>query len=132
MTGQNSGDGMRNAIAGYLQIPKVQASSCQQKQAECAMSTTSLQSAVLSATFYVNTCVVRGYQPRSTIHIHCISSPHLRISAKEGSLPHAEAAAREVLSLPNYPELTEHQQETIVNAVTRFFSHASVNAEREE
>src|SRR5882724_9399296 len=81
MTGQNSGDGMRNAIAGYLQIPKVQASSCQQKQAECAMSTTSLQSAVLSATFYVNTCVVRGYQPRSTIHIHYISSPHLRISA---------------------------------------------------
>jgi dTDP-4-amino-4,6-dideoxygalactose transaminase len=51
---------------------------------------------------------------------------------KEGSLPHAEAAAREVLSLPNYPELTEDQQQIIVNAVTRFFSHASVNAEREE
>jgi dTDP-4-amino-4,6-dideoxygalactose transaminase len=51
---------------------------------------------------------------------------------KAGSLPHAEAAAREVLSLPNYPELTEDQQQIIVNAVTRFFSHASVNAEREE
>jgi dTDP-4-amino-4,6-dideoxygalactose transaminase len=51
---------------------------------------------------------------------------------KEGSLPHAEAAAREVLSLPNYPELTEDQQQVIVNAVTRFFRHASVNAEKEE
>jgi dTDP-4-amino-4,6-dideoxygalactose transaminase len=51
---------------------------------------------------------------------------------KEGSLPHAEAAAREVLSLPNYPELTEDQQQLIVNAVTRFFSHASVNADKEE
>ena len=40
---------------------------------------------------------------------------------KEGSLPRAEAAAREVLSFPNYPELTEDQQQMIVNAVTRFF-----------
>ena len=51
---------------------------------------------------------------------------------KEGSLPHAEAAAREVLSLPNYPELAEKQQQMIVDAVTRFFNHVSVNAEREE
>ena len=40
---------------------------------------------------------------------------------KEGSLPRAEAAAHEVLSFPNYPELTEDQQQMIVNAVTRFF-----------
>jgi dTDP-4-amino-4,6-dideoxygalactose transaminase len=39
---------------------------------------------------------------------------------KEGSLPHAEAASREVVSLPNYPELTENQQQMIVNAVTEF------------
>jgi dTDP-4-amino-4,6-dideoxygalactose transaminase len=51
---------------------------------------------------------------------------------KEATLPHAEAAAREVLSLPNYPELTEHQQQMIVNAVARFFSHVSVNGEKEE
>lgn len=51
---------------------------------------------------------------------------------KKGSLPNAEAAAREVLSLPIYPELTEDQQQIIVNAVTRFFSHASANAEGKE
>jgi dTDP-4-amino-4,6-dideoxygalactose transaminase len=54
------------------------------------------------------------------------------LAYKEGSLPHAEAAAREVLSLPNYPELTENQQQMIVNGVNRFFSHVSVNAEKEE
>lgn len=51
---------------------------------------------------------------------------------REGSLPHAEAAAREVLSFPNYPELTEDQQEMIVSAVARFFSRVSVNAEKEK
>jgi dTDP-4-amino-4,6-dideoxygalactose transaminase len=47
---------------------------------------------------------------------------------KEGSLPHAEAVAREVLSLPVYPELTEDQQQVIVSAVARFFDHISVSA----
>lgn len=41
---------------------------------------------------------------------------------KEGSLPNAEAAASEVLSFPNYPELQEDQQRMIVNAVARFYS----------
>ncbi|HKD80964.1 MAG TPA: DegT/DnrJ/EryC1/StrS family aminotransferase [Candidatus Angelobacter sp.] len=50
---------------------------------------------------------------------------------KEGSLPHAEAAAREVLSVPNYPELMEDQQQMIVSAVARFFSQGSVILERE-
>ena len=48
----------------------------------------------------------------------------------EGSLPHAEAAAREVLSFPNYPELTEDQQQVIVRAVTRFFSQDFTNLSR--
>ncbi len=39
----------------------------------------------------------------------------------EGSLPHAEAAGREVLSLPMYPELTAAQQEEIVAAVAEFY-----------
>lgn len=40
---------------------------------------------------------------------------------KEGSLPNAEAVAREVLTLPNYPELTEDQQQVIVNAMAQFY-----------
>ncbi len=39
----------------------------------------------------------------------------------EGALPHAEAAGREVLSLPMFPELTEAQQEEIVAAVAEFY-----------
>lgn len=40
---------------------------------------------------------------------------------KEGSLPNAEAVAREVLTLPNYPDLTEDQQQVIVNAMAQFY-----------
>ncbi|MEI2690181.1 MAG: DegT/DnrJ/EryC1/StrS family aminotransferase [Anaerolineae bacterium] len=39
----------------------------------------------------------------------------------EGALPHAEAAGREVLSLPMFPELTEAQQQEIVAAIAEFF-----------
>jgi dTDP-4-amino-4,6-dideoxygalactose transaminase len=50
---------------------------------------------------------------------------------KEGSLPHAEAVAREVLSFPIYPELREDQQQMVVNAVSRFFRHSSGNLRKE-
>lgn len=39
-----------------------------------------------------------------------------------GSLPESEAAAREVLSLPIYPELTEVQLEEVAEAIRRFYS----------
>jgi dTDP-4-amino-4,6-dideoxygalactose transaminase len=39
----------------------------------------------------------------------------------EGALPIAEAAGREVLSLPMFPELTEAQQEEIVAKVAEFY-----------
>ena len=39
----------------------------------------------------------------------------------EGSLPVAEQAGREVLSLPMYPELTETQQEQVVAAIAEFY-----------
>jgi dTDP-4-amino-4,6-dideoxygalactose transaminase len=38
-----------------------------------------------------------------------------------GSLPVAEAAMGSVISLPIYPELTEQQQDTVINAVTSFY-----------
>ncbi len=40
----------------------------------------------------------------------------------EGSFPVAEAASREVLSLPVYPELTSDQRETVVNAIGGFYT----------
>jgi len=39
----------------------------------------------------------------------------------EGSLPASEAASREVLSLPMYPELTEAQQTSITKAIREFY-----------
>jgi dTDP-4-amino-4,6-dideoxygalactose transaminase len=39
---------------------------------------------------------------------------------EEGSLPVTEQSCREVLSLPVYPELTEAEQETVVDAIADF------------
>ncbi|MFQ5889937.1 MAG: DegT/DnrJ/EryC1/StrS family aminotransferase [Gemmatimonadota bacterium] len=39
----------------------------------------------------------------------------------EGSLPHAERAARETLALPIYPELTEAQQRYVVEGIRDFY-----------
>lgn len=38
----------------------------------------------------------------------------------EGSLPESERAAREVLSLPVFPELAEEEQNTVINALEHF------------
>ncbi len=51
---------------------------------------------------------------------------------KKGSLPHAEAAAREVLSFPNYPELTEDQQNMFVDAVAHFYGHIRTDMKKEK
>ena len=40
---------------------------------------------------------------------------------KNGDFPHAEAAARECLSLPIYPELTEEQVQLVATTVRAFF-----------
>jgi len=40
---------------------------------------------------------------------------------EEGQFPQAEAASREVLALPNYPELGSEQQERVVEAIEDFF-----------
>ncbi len=40
---------------------------------------------------------------------------------REGSLPETERAAREILHLPIYPELTGDEQRTVVESIGRFF-----------
>ena len=41
---------------------------------------------------------------------------------KPGDFPASEAASREVLSLPIYPELSEAQQRSVVTAIAAFHS----------
>jgi len=41
---------------------------------------------------------------------------------KEGALPESERAAKEVLALPMFPELTEEEQRVVVQAISEFHS----------
>jgi dTDP-4-amino-4,6-dideoxygalactose transaminase len=45
---------------------------------------------------------------------------HADLGYKAGDFPHAEKAAAEVLSLPMYPELTDAQIQTVVDAIKEF------------
>jgi len=45
---------------------------------------------------------------------------------REGDLPVAEAACREVISIPIYPELTPEQMETVVSAIASFYASSPV------
>lgn len=44
-----------------------------------------------------------------------------KLGYREGSLPHTEQAAREVLSLPVFPELTATEQDAVIGALADFF-----------
>lgn len=57
------------------------------------------------------------YYPRC-LHLQPV---YENLGYKEGSLPHAEAAAREVVSLPVFPELRPDELETVVAAVRSAF-----------
>lgn len=53
---------------------------------------------------------------------------HADLGYKAGQFPYAEAAAREVLSLPMFPELTEAQTAKVANAVRALPARASAVA----
>ncbi|HTR48136.1 MAG TPA: DegT/DnrJ/EryC1/StrS family aminotransferase [Verrucomicrobiae bacterium] len=48
-----------------------------------------------------------------------------RLGYRPGQLPEAEAASREVLSLPVYPELADWQQESVVRSISDFYAKQS-------
>ena len=52
------------------------------------------------------------------IPVH-LQRAHADLGYKAGDFPESEAAAREVLSLPIYPEMTSHQVEHVARAVER-------------
>ena len=44
----------------------------------------------------------------------------------DGCLPQTEKAAKEILHLPIYPDLTESEQDAVVNEIQRFYASASL------
>lgn len=60
----------------------------------------------------------RVYYP-APLHLQpCFAS----LGYKGGSLPESEAAAQQVLSLPIFPDMTDAQQDSVIDAVRDFFS----------
>lgn len=50
-----------------------------------------------------------------------LQTMYRELGMKEGSLPEAERAAREVLSLPIYPQMTNEQVEYVARAICQFY-----------
>jgi dTDP-4-amino-4,6-dideoxygalactose transaminase/acetyltransferase-like isoleucine patch superfamily enzyme len=67
---------------------------------------------------FQNTLTAQGVQTgiHYPIPVH-LQPAYADLCYKAGDLPHSEAAAREILSLPMFPELTSHQQNTVAMAV---------------
>lgn len=57
------------------------------------------------------------YYPVALHRQHCFG----HLGYREGQLPEAERAAREVLSLPVYPELTRAQLDYVIDAIREFY-----------
>lgn len=63
-----------------------------------------------------------GVETQVYYPVPCHLQPALKhLGYKAGDLPEAERAAREVLSLPLFPGISEEQQDHVVAAIKRFF-----------
>jgi dTDP-4-amino-4,6-dideoxygalactose transaminase len=61
--------------------------------------------------------VVAGVHYPVPVHLQ----PAYRGRIRTGTLPNTEAVARQVVSLPIYPELTAAQQDTVLSSMRGFF-----------
>ncbi len=50
-----------------------------------------------------------------------LSTPCRKLGYHEGNFPHAERASRETVALPLYPELTEGQQDEVIQRISEFY-----------
>jgi len=55
------------------------------------------------------------------ISINILQPAFQYLGYKKGDFPEAEKAAKEVLSLPIYPELTKEEQDHIIKKIKEFF-----------
>jgi len=56
-----------------------------------------------------------------------LQKAYLGLGSRAGVFPVAEAAARRILSLPMYPELTGEQQQRVVEGLVNAVNQASVD-----
>ena len=51
---------------------------------------------------------------------------------REGDMPEAERASREILALPMFPELREDEQQYVVNQIAEFYDSVSRTSQTRE
>jgi dTDP-4-amino-4,6-dideoxygalactose transaminase len=69
--------------------------------------------------YLINRGITTGVHYPIPLHLQ---KAYKQLGYKEGSFPIAEIAALEVLSLPMYPELNDHQQAAVADGIKEFFS----------
>lgn len=69
--------------------------------------------------YLANNGIACGIHYPTPIHLH---GAYKELGYKNGDFPNAEAAAKTMISLPIYPEITKAQIEYVAQAITKFFS----------